>query len=218
MFFSNFQKGRPLEKCADDDGHNVDSAGGLVLLSPPSLLAAAARGREGALSAGITQMYATHNSKRLAQFAGVYIDALQKVFLRPESTPPGQAVREAVREAGLALGVGDLLGLAATTPGHEGDLAVIQGKFGSACYIEGSLPSLLYLAGKYSEAPNEALLQNANVGGENCHRGAALGALLGAAWGEGAWKREWVEGLKAAKEIREEAEAFAAATEQCCRG
>ncbi len=31
---------------------------------------------------------------------------------------------------------------------------------------------------------DKAVLANTNVGGENCHRGAALGALMGAAVGE----------------------------------
>lgn len=54
---------------------------------------------------------------------------------------------------------------------------------GSACYIEGALSSMLLLAYVYADQPNnfkQALLMNANCGGENCHRGAALGALLGA--------------------------------------
>jgi len=214
MFFLNLGKGLPPEKCADDDKHNVDSAGGLVLIPAPALLAAAAQGGAAAVSAGVTQMYATHNSKRLAKFVEVYVKALHRVFLRSEDESPGKAIREAVRDAGLALGVGDLVELAAKTPGHEGDLAVI-GRFGSACYIEGSLPSLLYLAGKYSETPQEALFQNANVGGENCHRGSALGALLGAAWGMAGWPKELVEGLKEAKTIHLEAEAFARAAELC---
>ncbi len=49
------------------------------------------------------------------------------------------------------------------------------------------------------------------MGGENCHRGAALGALLGAAWGSEAWPREWMRGLADAKTIAYEADALAAA-------
>ncbi|XP_071085306.1 uncharacterized protein [Haliotis cracherodii] len=52
---------------------------------------------------------------------------------------------------------------------------------GLACYIEGAISSLLYLAVEFSDDFEGGVLANANVGGENCHRGAALGALLGAA-------------------------------------
>lgn len=40
---------------------------------------------------------------------------------------------------------------------------------------------MLLLAYKYADDLGEALIVNANLGGDNCHRGALLGALLGAA-------------------------------------
>ena len=41
----------------------------------------------------------------------------------------------------------------------------------------------------------KAVLTNTNVGGENCHRGAALGALMGAALGECKIPARFIEGL-----------------------
>ena len=40
---------------------------------------------------------------------------------------------------------------------------------------------MLLLAFKYIDNPEAALIVNANLGGDNVHRGALLGALLGAA-------------------------------------
>ncbi|XP_053404407.1 uncharacterized protein LOC128558605 isoform X1 [Mercenaria mercenaria] len=51
---------------------------------------------------------------------------------------------------------------------------------GSACYIEGAMSSMLFLAYEFADDFQAGVLNNANCGGENCHRGAALGALLGA--------------------------------------
>ncbi|XP_060558879.1 uncharacterized protein LOC132719151 isoform X2 [Ruditapes philippinarum] len=51
---------------------------------------------------------------------------------------------------------------------------------GSACYVEGAMSSMLFLAYEFAEDFRGGVLSNANCGGENCHRGAALGALLGA--------------------------------------
>ncbi|OWF44409.1 uncharacterized protein LOC110458390 [Mizuhopecten yessoensis] len=68
--------------------------------------------------------------------------------------------------------------------GSEGQLQSCQsavGRLGSACYIEGAMSSLLFLAAQFADNCNAGVLMNANCGGENCHRGAALGALLGAA-------------------------------------
>lgn len=44
-----------------------------------------------------------------------------------------------------------------------------------------ALPGVLYLAIKYLHDPRRALIVNANIGGDSCHRGSLLGALLGLA-------------------------------------
>ncbi|XP_078694773.1 uncharacterized protein LOC144923808 isoform X1 [Branchiostoma floridae x Branchiostoma belcheri] len=70
--------------------------------------------------------------------------------------------------------------------GSDMRLSVYQeavGHFGLACYIRGSLTSLFFLAHEFHDDMEGGVLTNTNVGGENCHRGAALGALLAAAAG-----------------------------------
>jgi len=42
---------------------------------------------------------------------------------------------------------------------------------------------LLFIAYKYSDCTEKAILANANAGGENVARGALLGALFGAQYG-----------------------------------
>ena len=54
------------------------------------------------------------------------------------------------------------------------------------------------------------MLGNANVGGENCHRGAAIGALLGAANGEKGIPQSLRDGLHASKSLKAEIDAFVA--------
>ncbi|GFS24463.1 poly(ADP-ribose) glycohydrolase ARH3 [Elysia marginata] len=68
--------------------------------------------------------------------------------------------------------------------GSEARLELYQeltSMLGSACYIEGAMKSMMLLALEFSDDFQAGVLANANCGGENCHRGAALGALLGAA-------------------------------------
>lgn len=43
------------------------------------------------------------------------------------------------------------------------------------------MAGVLVLAYKYLGRTSEALIANANLGGDNCHRGSLLGAILGAA-------------------------------------
>lgn len=46
-----------------------------------------------------------------------------------------------------------------------------------------SMPAALYLVWKYHDDFDAGILANAMVGGDNCHRGAVVGPLLGAANG-----------------------------------
>ena len=48
---------------------------------------------------------------------------------------------------------------------------------------------------KYAEVPEQGLVANTALGGDNVHRGGILGALLGAAHGSEAWPERWVQGL-----------------------
>jgi ADP-ribosyl-[dinitrogen reductase] hydrolase len=50
----------------------------------------------------------------------------------------------------------------------------------TACYISQSFPPTVNMIAKYQGRCWEGLLANANIGGENVHRGSILGAVLGA--------------------------------------
>jgi ADP-ribosylglycohydrolase len=63
------------------------------------------------------------------------------------------------------------------------DSVVIGRHVSPACYIRESFPAALYLAWKYADDFEGALVSNTMVGGDNCHRGAVVGALVGAACG-----------------------------------
>ena len=65
----------------------------------------------------------------------------------------------------------------------DSDLVVIGRHVSPACYIRESFPAALYLAWKYVDDFEAAVVANTMVGGDNCHRGAVVGALVGAACG-----------------------------------
>lgn len=54
----------------------------------------------------------------------------------------------------------------------------------------------------------KAVLANSNVGGENCHRGAALGALMGAGLGESRIPAHLITGLNDHANIKKEIDAY----------
>ena len=69
--------------------------------------------------------------------------------------------------------------LAALLAKGRGDRDIVGRLFSSACYISDSWPSVLYLAYKYRGQTKAGLIANTNVGGDNVHRGAVLGVILG---------------------------------------
>jgi ADP-ribosyl-[dinitrogen reductase] hydrolase len=78
---------------------------------------------------------------------------------------------------------------------NQPDEEVVGGRFSAACYVNESIPSVVYLAYKYSDDPEKCIVANTNLGGDNAYRGTVLGALLGAANGFRAWPERWIEGL-----------------------
>ena len=85
---------------------------------------------------------------------------------------------------------------------------MIGGLLSPACYIDQSFPSVLYLAARYPDDFESAMIANTNVGGDNCHRGAILGAILGASLGLEAIPKRWINGLTAYGELNVEIEQF----------
>ena len=91
---------------------------------------------------------------------------------------------------------------------NRSDLEVIGGLLSPACYIDQSFPAALYLAARYADDFEAALIANTNVGGDNCHRGAVLGAILGAALGFEAIPERWISGLTSHAELEREIDSF----------
>lgn len=208
IFFANWARGVPPERCSGDDGHNIASAGGLVLLPPAAIAASlqaagANKGHDESIAAGVEaavqQMYLTHRSQELEGYVRVYARCCLEVMY-------GRPLREAMEEAARSVGFANIAKLAGK--GTDDRAVIGAGVFSSACYIQHSLPSLFYLAYKYADDPEAALIANTNVGGENCHRGAALGALMGLAHGQKGWPQRWINGLHDREPIAREAEGF----------
>ena len=61
------------------------------------------------------------------------------------------------------------------------DRDVVGRHLTTACYLPESFTASLYLAWKYHEDFTAGILANARCGGDNAHRGAVVGALLGVA-------------------------------------
>ncbi len=81
---------------------------------------------------------------------------------------------------------------------READEVVVGQRVSAACYVADAFPATLYLAWKYAGDFEAGALANVGLGGDNCHRGAALGALLGAEVGAKGIPARFRDGLRGA--------------------
>jgi ADP-ribosylglycohydrolase len=214
-FFKNWAEGKDPLKCAGVEDHNTASMGGLVMIPP--ILCLYHRQPEVAEQKAVEHMSLTHQSGRLADHVRVYARIFCQVMNSERCPLPPEQLRAIIYKQckeDLNLDLRPLVEKYSGRGDVRVDASVVGGKFSSACYIDDSLPSLLFLAAKYADSVEEALIANTNVGGENCHRGFALGALMGAAHGIQGIPKRWIDGLDSHDELSKEIQAFASLCDQ----
>ncbi len=177
-FFTHYARGRKPRACGVADVH----IGGLSQV--PALFAALA-GTPADVAATVQEHVAlTHRDEGVLRAA----DALVRILAAVRG---GEPLRAAI--LGYA---SDWISAAKVNAwSREADDVVIGKRLSPACYIPDAFPAALYLAWKYAEDFAGGIRANAQVGGDSCHRGAVVGALLGEANGVPA---AWREGLLAA--------------------
>jgi len=193
MFFANLvHKGRPAKDCPDNDKHNVDVIDSLIL---PTIVAMAGScqnkdtSRMSAECVGVTRQ--SRISEQIAsQWAGVVHSALHENDEESFQTALQTFSKQTIRRL--------------PNP-RASDSSTL-----CACYLSQSLPATVDLIAKYLPQNNPwfGLLANANVGGENVHRGSIIGAILGARASDSNLPAQLKEGLHNHQEIASEIDAF----------
>ncbi len=166
-FFSRYAQGKPPRKCGISDEH----IGGLATV--PALVAALADTPREELRRIVKEHVGlTHAHANVLRAA----DTLVRLLVAVKN---GDPLRDAMRSE-----AGDWIsGTKAESWRGQPDEQVIGARFSPACYIAEAMPAALYLAWKYHDDFAAGIIANAMVGGDNCHRGAVTGSLLGAACG-----------------------------------
>jgi ADP-ribosyl-[dinitrogen reductase] hydrolase len=178
-FFSNLARGRTPRRCGEPDIH----IGGLAHVG----ILCAAFGEDPSRTREIVREHIglTHPDPSLLHAA----DALTAMLC---AVLQGTTLRDAIAEHGRD----HFSAKRSEKLAGEPDENVIGRVFSPACYIRDAFPATLHLAWKYADRFEAGILANTNVGGDNCHRGAVLGSLLGGASGEQSLHRPLVDGLK----------------------
>jgi len=180
-FFSNYARGIPARQCGAIEKH----IGGLVGMVP--VLAFYSEDSSKARAAALEHLVLTHPGAKMAEAGGLFADLLLEVL-------SGRPLKEAIL-ARIDAQDHPLVGHPFKKWLNDPDDWVIGPKLSTACYVEHSVPAVLYLALKYHDDPEKALVVNTNLGGDNVYRGGVLGALLGAEHGKSGFPQRWVDGL-----------------------
>ena len=176
-FFSNWMTGCPKDRCGAVT-HDTPSVGGLLTIAP-IVFAERLRGTclDQVKLICRDHLYLTHPDQQLARVCSHFVELVDALLF--DDTDQGNALKHihdiAVRSIQLDL--------SKLTKDSSSDSKVVGSTYSSACYISESWPSLLYISYKYLNNPRKALLVNANLGGDNVHRGAIIGIILGLSHG-----------------------------------
>eukprot|EP00980_Cylindrotheca_fusiformis_P031278 scaffold26115_cov132-Cylindrotheca_fusiformis.AAC.5 len=201
MFFSNLIHAQlPPKDCPDNDHHNVDTIDSLVL---PTIVAMAESCRQptadSASKVAAAQCLAVTRKSNLAEQMASQWTTVVHAALHEDSDEEFMETFQSFSKQ---------------TIGRLPNPKVSDSSTMSACYISQSLPGMLDMIAKYlspkRKDPWNALLANANVGGENVHRGSIMGAILGARSGynSGAVPAKLMDGLYHKNELAKEIDDF----------
>lgn len=177
-FFTAYARGAKPRKCAGSDIH----IGGLAHVGVLSAFFDA--DCESARAAVREHVQLTHRAPEVLAAADDLVRILSDVLA-------GAGLRDAIFEHGTNW----FSRRKAERWSREPDEVVIGRRLSPACYIAYAFPASLYLAWKYADDFESGVIANANLGGDNCHRGAVVGTLLGSAAGKNRIPSRFCDGL-----------------------
>ena len=188
-FFTNLAAGRKPINCGVRDIH----IGGLATV--PALVAALGPRHPDLRSIVRLHVGLTHKDAEVLAAADVLTRILVAAMPREDQPDRGPSAGAAIlREAILEHGSDHVSRAKLAAWGTLTDRQLVGGTLSSACYIDEAFPAALALAWRHADDCAAGVIANARCGGDNCHRGAVLGSLLGAV---GSAPAEWLPGLQA---------------------
>ena len=198
-FFANWAADKPPLSCGAVT-HDTPSMGALVTVAPLALaLIGQGQPLEQIRAVCREHVWLTHPDNALLQVVDAYVNLLHILLERDnEACGKDPFVQAAAVISGTRL--------SKLLDSNVADNHVVGRTYSLACYITDSWPSVCFLAAKYNDDVQRALLCNTNLGGENAHRGSVLGTLVGLASGD--YPVHWYDQLTLHAELEHELEAY----------
>jgi len=183
-FFVNLCRGVPAERAAVEEKH----IGGMVAVVPLyTSLRSLGHDHDHAAAAVLEHVSVTHAGRRVRDAAITLLTVASELV---EGVGLSESLRGHLRRQDLPFLRGPIEAESA-----EPVSRILGRRYSTACYLDDAMPATYYLALRYAKDPSEGLVENTMAGGDNCHRGAVLGALFGTAYGASAFPEAWREGL-----------------------
>ena len=184
-FFNNYQSGKNLSSCGISDFH----IGGLSLI--PALLAgleALDIEDELYLNKSVHELVnSTHKNANTLKAAKDFCTILIKLKEKPE-----------IRSTLTSLRLSEIPLKKIKIWENWSDRKVVGATISPACYLPESFTAALYFVWKYSDDFSLGVLANAKAGGDNCHRGVVVGAMIAMQTGI---PPKWMNGLKCLNDL-----------------
>ena len=185
-FFTNYAKGKPLQSCGIPDYH----IGGLSYI--PALLAAMEAIDQIEPSEQLANVLSlvslTHNHENTLRSATDLTRILHRLI-------NGDSIRHTLKTMPIP---GVSIRLLEKWENMD-DREVVGNILSTACYLPESFVASLYFAWKYHDDFTMAVLANAKAGGDNCHRGVVVGAIVAMQTGV---PEIWLKKLKMMEKLR----------------
>jgi len=190
-FFTAYARGTPPRKCAGTDIHigGLAHVGVLCAFFGSDLPAARAAVRQ-----HITH---THCSPEVLAAADAMVKIVAEILA-------GMPIREAI----FTHGTDWFSKRKAQEWSKDPDTVVVGRRVSPACYIAKAFPASLYLAWKYAQDFEAGVIANTNLGGDNCHRGAVIGSLIGCAVGVSRIPQRYVDQIDDAARLKNQIESL----------
>jgi ADP-ribosyl-[dinitrogen reductase] hydrolase len=184
-FFTAYARGVSPHKCGGTDIH----IGGLAHVGV--LCAFFGRDLQAARTAVGQHISLTHRSPEVLAAADSMVKMVGEILT-------GVPIREAI----FTHGTDWFSRRKAAEWSKDPDSVVIGRRVSPACYIAEAFPASLYLAWKYADNFEAGVIANANLGGDNCHRGAVLASLIGVGVGVSQMPPRYVDGIDDAARLK----------------
>jgi len=153
-FFINLGKGNEPSLCGRMDEKHI---GGFSLMLPLTIVFSKSPAYAKEIS--LQHLALTHGGSTMKQWGELISVTLLNLL-------QGQSLYQSIT-AGASQSALDIDAQILQTLSDYPDSIVVGKHFSSACYVEQSIPATLYLALKYQDSPEEAMIANTMCGGDN---------------------------------------------------